>query len=121
MTMSATDQILESALARLQIGWTRVHLAETATEESCDPCDEKAVAWCAIGAVSAAVEALGYDITKKASRRLYQQALYRVGFAAGCADDDWECGIEGAVSRWNDLSCPSQEDLVLAFKNALYG
>jgi hypothetical protein len=113
--MTNTTKIIEGATARLQLGWTQVHLAEDAEGEGCDPDDEKAVAWCAYGALIAAAEALGLDD----DRRAVGAALYRVAFAAGCADDDWESGIDWAVSNWNDDDHRTQEDVILAFKTAL--
>jgi hypothetical protein len=116
MTTNLTTTVIEGATARLQLGWTQVHLAEDARGEGCDPDSERAVAWCAYGALIAAAEALGLDD----DRRTVRAALYRVAFAAGCADDDWERGIEGAVSNWNDDDHRSQEDVISAFKQAIY-
>lgn len=114
-TNPITDSIIEGAAARLQIGWTQVNLAEDADGERCDPGDPDAVAWCALGAVQAAADALGYEDDVRRVRA----ALYRVAFVAGCADDDWVHGIEWAVSHWNDDAGCTQEDIVLAFKQAL--
>lgn len=115
-----TDPILEGALARLQIGWSQVHMAELPDGTDTDSTDPKAVAWCSLGALTAAAEANGIDLSRKAGHRLFRQACYRVGFAAGCADNDWEKGIEGAISDWNDADRREQEEVILAFKQALY-
>lgn len=122
-----TDPILEGALARLQIGWTQVHTAQDAKGDHADPTDPDAVAWCALGALTAAFDSLGLDVTSKADNRLYRQACYRVAFAmpmtdgTTAADGDWKDSIEGCVSNWNDDDDHTQEDVVLAFKRALYG
>lgn len=121
-----TDPILEGALARLQIGWTQVHMAVDAEGNDTFPDSDSAVGWCAIGAMSAAAESLGIDFSKKADRRLYKQALYRVAFAmetpdGTAADGDWRQSIDACVSDWNDDDRHTQEDVVLAFKRALYG
>lgn len=122
-----TDSILEGALARLQIGWTQVHMAEDAHGTDACPDDEKAVAWCAIGALSAAAYSLGLDFGKKSDRRLYRQACYRVAFAmqtddgGTAADGDWRQPIDACVSDWNDDDRRTAEDVILCFKRALAG
>lgn len=116
-----TDPILEGALARLQIGWTQIHMAEDAKGNGVMSDDDSAVAWCALGAMWAAAESSGLDLSRKADQRLYAQACYRVAFAMGCADDDYCMTIESAVSNWNDDPSRSQEDVILSFKTALYG
>jgi hypothetical protein len=120
-----TDPILEGALARLHIGWSQVHMAELPGGKDTDSCDSKAVAWCALGALTAAFYSLGYDMSKKADRRLYRQACYRVAFNmptpdGPAADADYQKGIEGAISDWNDQDGRDYEDVVYAFKQALY-
>jgi hypothetical protein len=121
---SETDSILEGALARLQIGWSQVHMAELPNGKDTDSCDPKAVSWCSLGALSAAADSLGVDVTRKAGRRLFHQACYRVAFnmptpEGPAADLDYLKGIEGAISDWNDDDHTSAEDVILAFKNAL--
>lgn len=116
-TNSITDSIIAAAAARLQLGWTQEHLAEDTHGQPVDTDSTSAVSWCALGAVQAAVDALGYE-GDEWDRRV-RAALYRVAFVAGCADDDWKSGIEGAVSSWNDHDSRTQEDVVLAFKHAL--
>lgn len=119
MTNPTTDRIIEGAAARLAIGWTQEHMAEDVHGLACDPEDTEAAAWCALGAVTAAVDSLALNDARQ-ERKAIRAALYRVAFAAGCADDDWEEGIESAVSSWNDDDRRTQEDVVLAFKRALH-
>jgi hypothetical protein len=110
-----TDMVLAEALRLVQDGWCCWNLAEDAGGEYVDPESDDAVAWCASGAVVAAIERLGFDDPRG---KLQRRALYRVAHTAGCADDDWQKGIERAVMNWND-SQDSAEDVILAFKRSL--
>jgi hypothetical protein len=113
-----TNLILEEALGLVQRGWTSSRMAVDRRGRDVDPGSERAVKWCASGAVWGAMERLGMD-TEGLDDVRYQRAVRRVARAAGCEDDDWRLGIEAAVMSWN--LDQSQEDVVLVFKHALAG
>lgn len=116
-----TDPIIEKAIEYLHTGWTQGQMAEDEDGQPCDEMDPKAVAWCLTGALMAAMESLGYDLSRKRDWRLLTGACYRVAFAGGFADNDADMGIVRAVESWNDNDDRTTEDVVLACKMALAG
>jgi hypothetical protein len=110
-----TNLILDEALQLVERGWTRDYMAVDRRRRPVAPGSDRAVAWCATGAVWGAMERLGMEVEGFSDLR-YQRALRRVAQAAGCEDDDWLMPLEEAIMAWNFDQ--DAEGVVLAFKRA---
>jgi hypothetical protein len=121
--MSASERILETAMAYVERGWTQVELAVDDAGHEVEPESSMATAWCATGAILAAMTRLGitdrWGYASLDDTRA-KQAMYRLARSFGCADDDWRFGIEATVMEWNDRQ-DSAEDVILGFKQAIIG
>lgn len=89
-------RLLECA-ALIRRGWCRDSQAKDAQGNACEPWEERAAAWCALGAI--------YKVTNRHPQDIYQlhHALRNV--------------VQGEITSWND-SRRDAEEVARAFEGA---
>jgi hypothetical protein len=123
------DMILERAQELIQEGWCQHGFAKTELGEEVWPDEDEATEFCATGAIIRAMHELDIGLKKTSyggkefnfSNPYYINVCQRLMHAIGPVDmdDDWQ-NEDSVIMVWNDSMMKSSEDVVLAFKRALY-
>lgn len=110
MTEKSTLQILTEARAKLAQGWCTFVFAKTKTGHWVDPRSDEAIAFCAMGALSAASESRPYTCATQPAEIALEECLPEIFEYKGFGPGD-------RVAQFNNMT--SQADVLNLFDRAI--
>ena len=100
MSKTKVSTVLTRALKRIKKGWCQENYAIDKNGEDVDPCGDKAVAWCALGAIDSIIPN-EFSIINDCEKTLLSM-------------------IKGnSISHWNDAKKRTKEEVVALFEKAI--
>src|SRR5262245_4108770 len=99
-----TDEVLEAAAERLRFGWTQGTFGEPLSGKRQWKADAASFAFCVLGALSHAAEALGADVyTLRKAERLVAETIRSDGWRGPGGEAVLEkYGPRKMIATWND-------------------